>query len=297
VTEAGPVVRASAVVVATNSPINDRLVVHTKIAAYLTYVIGACVPRGAVPRALYWDNADPYHYVRLQFGTSGRGEDVLIVGGEDRKTGQGDDADARYARLEWWARQRVPALGAVEARWSGQYLQSIDGLAFIGCDPAGAPNVYIATGDSGMGMTHGTIAGILLSDLICGRENPWAGLYDPARKTAGAAGEFLRKSFNTAGQYLDWVSPGEVGSVDEIGPGKGAVVRRGLVKVAAYRDERGVLHEFLAVCWHLGCIVRWNGSEQTWDCPCHGSRYDRYGRVISGPSTGDLVRWDGRGAS
>jgi glycine/D-amino acid oxidase-like deaminating enzyme/nitrite reductase/ring-hydroxylating ferredoxin subunit len=297
VTAAGPVVRASAVVVTTNSPINDRLVVHNKIAAYLSYVIGARVPRGAVPRALYWDTADPYHYVRLESETPERGDDVLIVGGEDHKTGQAGDADARYARLESWARERVPTLGAVEARWSGQFLQSIDGLAFIGRDPAGAPNVYIATGDSGMGMTHGTIAGILLSDLIHGRENPWAGLYDPARKTVGAAGVFVRENLNLASQYLDWMSAGEVSSVNEIGPGQGAVIRRGLVKVAVYRDEQGRLHEYLAVCWHLGCLVRWNGSERTWDCPCHGSRYDRYGQVISGPSTGDLVPWDGADAS
>jgi glycine/D-amino acid oxidase-like deaminating enzyme/nitrite reductase/ring-hydroxylating ferredoxin subunit len=292
-TELGPTVSARSVVVATNSPINDRMVLHTKQGAYLTYVIGVRTPPGASARALFWDTADPYHYVRLQSGTQGRGGDLLIVGGEDHKSGQAEDADARYARLESWIRERIPALGAVEFRWSGEVFETIDGLGFIGPDPGGLHEVYIATGDSGMGMTHGTIAGMLLTDLICGRENPWARLYDPRRTPLGTAREYLRENLNVAGQYLDWITPGEVDSVDRIGPDQGAIVRRGLVKVAAYRDESGQLHERLAVCRHLGCIVRWNPSERTWDCPCHGSRYDRYGRVINGPAKEDLPQWDG----
>jgi Rieske Fe-S protein len=140
-----------------------------------------------------------------------------------------------------------------------------------------------------MGITHGTIAGIVLTDLILGRQNRWATLYDPSRKTLRAAGNYAREALNMAGQYVvDWLSGGEVESIDEIPHGNGAVLRRGLSKVAVYRDEYGRAHEMSAVCPHLGCIVHWNAAEHTWDCPCHGSRFDRLGKAINGPTNADL---------
>lgn len=291
-TSSGHSVTAGAVVVATNTPVNDLVAIHTKQAPYLTYVIGAMVPRGAVAMGLYWDTLDPYHYVRLQSlsgsGDEPGGEDVLIVGGEDHKTGQAEDQTERHAPLEQWARERFPMMRDVRFRWSGQVMETIDGLAFIGRNPLDRPNVFIATGDSGMGMTHGTIAGILLTDLILGRDNPWATLYDPSRKTLGALGEFAKENLNVAKQYGDWLTGGDVESADKIAPGTGAILRRGLSKVAVYRDEHGLLHERTAVCPHLGCIVQWNQAEATWDCPCHGSRFDRFGTVLNGPANRDL---------
>jgi glycine/D-amino acid oxidase-like deaminating enzyme/nitrite reductase/ring-hydroxylating ferredoxin subunit len=298
-TSDGHVVTASAVVVATNTPVNDRLVIHTKQAPYITYVIGARVPRGSVSKALYWDTPDPYHYARIQSGPfeetggeKGKGKtgdyDILIVGGEDHKTGQADDANKRYAWLERWTRTRFPMIESIDFRWSGQVMEPIDGLAFIGRNPLDEPNVFIATGDSGNGMTHGTIAGILLTDLIMGRENEWATLYDPSRITLRAAMEFAKENLNVAAQYTDLVTPGDIDSTDEVKPGDGAVLRRGISKVAVYRDEQGALHERSAVCVHLGCIVDWNSEEKTWDCPCHGSRYDAYGKVVQGPANSDL---------
>jgi glycine/D-amino acid oxidase-like deaminating enzyme/nitrite reductase/ring-hydroxylating ferredoxin subunit len=287
-TETAHAVTAEHVVVATNAPFHHRFALHTKQAAYRTYVVGMRVRRGAVPAALYWDTADPYHYVRLQRGIADGGDDVLIVGGEDHKTGQADDEDERHGRLERWARERFGDLGTVEYRWSGQVMETMDGLAFIGRSPGREPNVYVATGDSGMGMTHGTIAGLLLADLIAGRENAWATVYDPSRKTLGAARDWLSENVNVAAQYADLVTPGEVSSVDEIPRGSGAVIRRGLQKVAAYRADDGSLHERSAVCTHLGCIVRWNRVEKTWDCPCHGSRFDPRGRMRNGPAARDL---------
>jgi Rieske Fe-S protein len=167
-------------------------------------------------------------------------------------------------------------------------METIDGLAFIGRNPGDDEHVYIATGDSGMGMTHGTIAGILLTDLITGRENPWAELYDPSRKSVKALGEFAKENLNVAAQYLDWMTGGDVSSPDQVAPGSGAVIRRGLHKVAIYREPDGRLHERSATCPHLGCVVHWNGGEKTWDCPCHGSRFDALGRVICGPANADL---------
>lgn len=301
----GPlVVTADAVVVATNSPVNDVLVIHTKQAPYMTYVIGARVPRGSVAKALYWDTQDPYHYVRLQSvspGASsavehhGNGQseyEILIVGGEDHKTGQADDSHAPYARLEAWARQRFPAIEQVEFTWSGQVMETIDGLAFIGRNPLDEKNVYIITGDSGMGMTHGTIAGLLLTDLILDRENPWETLYDPSRKTLQAASTFVSEILNVAVQYTDWLTPGDVEADSDVPNDSGAVLRRGMTKVAAYRDENGTLHQCSAICNHLGCIVDWNSTEKTWDCPCHGSRFNKLGEVISGPANQNLTPID-----
>lgn len=288
-TRTGARVNCRHIVVATNSPVNDRFVLHSKQAAYRSYVIGARVRKGAVPKGLYWDTADPYHYVRLAPAETPKYE-ILIVGGEDHKTGQEDDAEKRYKALESWARERFPSMEEVAYRWSGQVMEPIDAMAFIGKNPADASNVYVVTGDSGHGMTHGTIAGLLITDLILERENPWAKLYDPSRKRLGSAWEFAKEGASIAAQFVDYVTPGDVSTVDKIEPGSGAVVRSGLSKLAVFRDSDGKLHECSAVCSHLGCIVHWNHEERSWDCPCHGSRFDPYGKVINGPALEPLAR-------
>lgn len=285
VTESGASVRCNHVVVATNSPINNWVTIHTKQEPYRTYVIGILMPKGSMPPVLLWDTLDPYHYVRTQ-PLSDR-HDVLIVGGEDHRTGQAHDTDARFDCLEEWARNIFPSLGHVEFRWSGQVMEPVDGVAFIGRNP-GSNNVFIVTGDSGQGMTHGTIAGILIRDLIDGCDTAWAGLYDPSRKTLKAAGEFARFNLNVAKQYLGVVTAGESRDAETIPHETGVVLRRGVQKVAAYCDANGEVHEFSAVCPHLGCIVDWNDTEKTWDCPCHGSRFSTDGAVINGPANTGL---------
>ncbi len=286
-------VTASAVIAATNAPILGLQTIHAKQAAYLSYVIGARVPAGAVPPGLYWDTEDPYHYVRVQRGATPAASEILIVGGEDHKTGQADDSEKRYRALEEWARARFPMIEAVEFRWSGQVMNSLDGLAFIGRASDDDPDVYLVTGDTGMGMTHGTIAGLLLRDLVLGRDNPWRALYDPSRLILRTLPALVRENANVAVQYADWLTPAEVSSVEEIPPGQGAVLRRGLSKIAAYRDPEGRLHERSAVCPHMACIVAWNRAETTWDCPCHGSRFDALGRVINGPANTNLAAAEG----
>ncbi len=294
-TASGHTITASSIVVATNSPFNDLVAIHTKQAPYHTYAIGARVAVDAVTTALYWDTEDPYHYVRLQRttnrelgGDNDDAVDILIVGGEDHKAGQAQDAEARFGRLESWMRELIPAAGPVEFRWSGQVMEPVDGLAFIGRNPLDADNVYIITGDSGMGMTHGTIGAMLLTDLIQERPNPWEELYDPARVRTGAAVEWVKENLNVALQYKDWLTRGDVTSIDQITPGHGAVVVESGRKIAVYRDERGEIHRRSAVCPHLGCIVAWNPAASTWDCPCHGSRFDKLGAVINGPSPANL---------
>jgi glycine/D-amino acid oxidase-like deaminating enzyme len=286
-TAAGPVVTAEAVVVATNTPVNYVVSLHTKQAAYRTYVVALRIRRDALRVGLYWDVEQPFHYVRLVRTTDPAG-DLLLVGGEDHKTGQHlDAADGAHARLETWARAHFGGLGAVEASWSGQVMESIDGLGFIGRTET-HPNVFVVTGDSGNGLTHGTIASLLVTDQLQGRINPWSELYDPGRLPLRALSEFARENANVVVQLGDWVWPSAVHDVRAIAPGSGAVVHRGLSRIAVYRDHVGVVHERSAVCPHLRCVVRWNKVESTWDCPCHGSRFDPYGAVLNGPANTDL---------
>jgi len=293
----GFAVLADQIVVATNSPINDIVTMHTKQAAYRTYVVAGKVAKGNLPYALWWDTGDqnskwitlPYHYVRLEEYDDQY--DLLIVGGEDHKTGQADDEgipeEDRYSRLEEWARKHFPGIESVEYRWSGQVLEPVDSLAFIGKNP-GDDNIYIITGDSGNGMTHGTLGAIIITDLITGVVNRYEKIYDPSRITLKTATDFVHENKNVAAQYLDWFRPGDIKEAEALRAGDGGIVSTGLTKTAVYRDEQQQLHAFSAVCPHLGCIVQWNADEKSFDCPCHGSRFTCDGKVINGPATSDL---------
>ena len=296
-TTSGFQVEAASIVVATNVPINDRYTIHTKQAPYTTYVIGLEMPPDTLAPALFWDTAEeagmegqigpaPYHYARLSKPENA--PEVLIVGGEDHKSGQASDFEARFARLERWARVHFPAAGKVSYRWSGQVMEPSDGLAYIGRNPADEPNVYIATGDSGHGMTHGTIAGMLITDLINRGESRWSRLYDPARKPVRAYAEYAKENLNVVAQFADYISPAQFASENEIMPGQGGIIRHGIKKLAVFRDETGALHEFSAICPHMKCIVKWNAVEKSWDCPCHGSKFDCLGKVLIGPATANL---------
>ncbi|HEV7990208.1 MAG TPA: FAD-dependent oxidoreductase [Gemmatimonadaceae bacterium] len=286
--QGGLTVAADDVVVCTNSPISDMVVTHAKMAPYRTFVVAFAVPKGSVYDALYWDTPDPYHYVRLQPIDHAR--DALIVGGEDHKTAHEDDAGERFSCLEEWTRARWPVVQERIAQWSGQVLETNDYLAFIGKNPDGAEHVWIATGDSGMGMTHGTIAGLLLPTLLDGRAHPWAKEFDPKRITLHGRelGELAKENVDVAVQFGDYVTPGQVSDVDSIPRGEGRVIRRGAHKIAAFKDDAGVVHERSAACTHMRCIVDWNTAEKSWDCPCHGSRFDPYGKVLNGPALADL---------
>ncbi len=297
-TERGPTITARAVVVATNSPVNDLAVIHTKQVAWQTYVVVARVPRGSVARAIFWDTEDPYHYVRLASDPGNSDADFLIVGGEDHRTGQDDEPEARWTKLETWMRGVFPTAGPIVNRWSGEVLEPVDGLAFIGRNPLDDEHVYIVTGDSGNGMTHGVIAGRVITDLIEGRDNRWADLYDPRRRSLRTTGTYIRENLIIAREYGAWFAKGDVADASEIPRGEGAILRRGLNLFAVYVDERGTAHESSAACPHMGCVVRWNGAERSWDCPCHGSRFDALGQVTHGPAISGLKKGaDVRGGS
>ncbi|HEX5778933.1 MAG TPA: FAD-dependent oxidoreductase [Xanthobacteraceae bacterium] len=283
VAESGSV-SAPFAVVATNSPINDRTAIHTKQAPYRTYAIAAKIDRGTVPDALFWDTLDPYHYVRFQPGEQ---SDLIVIGGEDHKSAEANDGEARVRRLETWARDYFPQMGEVTHRWSGQVQEPIDGVAFIGLNP-GSECVFVVTGDSGQGMTHGVLAGLLIGDMIRGHENEWSELYEPDRAMPKSPLTYVSENLTALKGLGEFLMPGEVDSVDEIKPGEGAIIRDGLKKIAAFRDEDGTLYRKSAACTHLGCQLQWNSFERCWDCACHGSHFAGDGSVLNAPAISPL---------
>lgn len=285
-TQRGVQVNCGAIVVAANVPFNDRITLHTKMAAYRTFVVGLELEAERLDHSLFWDTEDPYHYVRTCHDASGNG--IVLVGGEDSRTGQNLDDIGQFQRLRQWASERLGIDARARFYWSGQVLEAHDGVAYIGPNPGDEKNIFVVTGDCGNGLTHGTIAGMLLRDLIMGQENAWAELYDPARVNLRTLSTFVSETALSTAPYADWVRTGDVSSVQEIPAGEGAVIRDGMSKIAVYKDPHQHTHYFSAVCPHLNGIVRWNSMEKTWDCPCHGSRFDRMGNVINGPAATGL---------
>jgi glycine/D-amino acid oxidase-like deaminating enzyme/nitrite reductase/ring-hydroxylating ferredoxin subunit len=291
-TENGFRIGAGSIVVATNTPVNNRFVIHSKQSAYRSYVVAARIPKGSIENSLYWDTRDPkdpagsYHYVRLH--PLDDEEDWLIVGGEDHKTGQEEDGTKRFERLEEWTGKHFPAARNFEYRWSGQIMEPIDGIAYAGKNPLDADNIFVATGDSGNGMTQGNVSARLIADMIVKRKNDWVSLYDPSRKTPAAIQEYLKENLNVAVQYSDFLKKGDIVQIQDLMPGEGAILKEGLEALAVYCDEEQRIHSFSAICPHLKCCVSWNATERTFDCPCHGSRFTSLGEVINGPSVSNL---------
>jgi Rieske Fe-S protein len=296
-TDSGFSIKANHVVIATNSPVNDLFLIHTKQSANRTYAIGARVRKGSIPKYLWWDTGDqelsdqPYHYARIQ--NLDEQYDLLIAGGEDHPVGNTREdnvpEEKRFAAIERWVNQYF-TIEDVVYRWSGQITEPIDGLAYIGRNPIDSDNVYIVTGDSGNGLTHGTIAGMLIPDIILKKKNKWEKLYSPSRfKIFSAAGDFLRNNLQVMMEYFrDIPTREEIAKLGKLETDEGVVAEIDGEKVAAFRDPEGQLHLVSAVCTHLQCIVRWNDEEKRWDCPCHGSRFTVDGKVINGPANTDL---------
>lgn len=280
-TDSGNAVYCEYLVFATNTPVNHTIAVHTKESAYRSYVIGLEIPKGSFPKILLWDTLSPYHYVRIQ---EEKDRDVLIVGGEDHRVGQCERGRNPFNRLDAWVKRKLGIDAKMIYKWSGQIIETVDGLAYIGRSPM-SKKIFEVSGDSGHGITHGTIASIIIPDLIMNKGNIWEDLYSPSRITLSAISTYVKENIQGATQNLDWFSPGEVESVAQISKGEGAIIREGVSKIAAYKDTNGKIHKCSAVCPHLGALVRWNSTEKTWDCPFHGSRFSEKGEVINGPST------------
>jgi glycine/D-amino acid oxidase-like deaminating enzyme/nitrite reductase/ring-hydroxylating ferredoxin subunit len=283
---AGAVVTAKDVVIASGSPFTNRLVLQLKESQYRTFVICVALPANEMEEALYWDTNDPYHYVRPVASPSAHSQYVLI-GGEDHMTGQKSAPKEAFLRLREWTSKRFGDHEVIY-EWSGQVIETIDGLAFIGKNPL-QDHVYVHTGTSGNGLTYGAIAGIMLPALILGEKSPWEKIYRPSRKTIKAGCRFVKEACGMSKGFADWLKPQMV-DVDKLEPHQGAVVRHGLTFQAVYKETNGTLTRMSAICPHLGGVVRFNSLEQTWDCPCHGSRFSAHGEVINGPASSGLKK-------
>lgn len=280
-TDAGEL-RAAQVLVLTHVPVANRVAIHTKIAAYRSYAIAGKAPDPEFPPGLFWDLSDPYHYIRRQDMVDGR---YVIIGGEDHKTGKKENTLESYRALEAYARTHFPGFEA-SVRWSGQIMEPVDGLPFIGRN-TGSTHVYVATGFSGNGITYGTLAAMSLADAVLGIRSPWTDLYDATRvKPVAQSRQYLTENVDFPTHMVtDRFAKGDVKQYQEIPMGEGRLVREQGRMLAVYRDPRGTFHVRSAVCPHLGCHVRWNKAERSWDCPCHGSRFDIEGAVLNGPAT------------
>lgn len=287
----GSVIIADSVILATNVPIHRRFIPHDALAPYRSYVIGIPVLKDSIPYAQYSDTEDPYHYVRLVSNNRLEYEldskfDCLLVGGEDHRVAEVDDSDKRFARLFTWARNLFPLIQELSFKWSAQTIETFDGMPMLGRSPHSSKNIFIITGDSGTGMTHATLGGIITSDLILNREDKgMAEFFSPARMRTKSMKRWISENSSSISQYRDWLTPGEVTKEEEIKPGTGAIIRDGLSKHAIYRAVDGNCTRLCAVCPHLKAIVRWNPVEDTWDCPAHGSRFTKEGKIINGPAT------------
>ncbi|MFY0565076.1 FAD-dependent oxidoreductase [Archangium lansingense] len=271
------------VVEATTTPLN-RVFLHTKLYPYRTYSVAGRL-EGPLEAGLYYDSQEPYHYIRTQ---RVEGVDYVIVGGEDHKVGTEEDTDRHYAALEEYTRRRFPVT-QLEYRWSGQVIEPADGLAYIGRN-SNSRHVWVATGFSGTGMTFGTLAGMILTDLILERQNPYAALYDATRvKPKAGAKDFIQENAEVAFRFVaDRLAKPDGHDLSEVPPGEGRILEVDGKKVAVFREESGAVHAVSPVCTHLGCHVHWNKGERSWDCPCHGARYSPTGEVLNGPAVKGL---------
>lgn len=279
-------VTARRVVLATGFPILDRIGYFARMHPKRSYVLGIRLA-GDPPEGMYYRSSDNYRSVRSHRDADG---ELLLVGGENHKTGQGGSTAERYRRLERWARERFP-VDEVAYRWSTQDYKPVDKVPFVG-RVGGAENVLVATGFRGWGMTNGVAAGTLLAKLVAGEEPPERDLFDPLRFTPKtSAGSALTENADAMSQFAtDWARSLLSPDLEALEPGEGRVVRRGGKPVACSRDDDGELHATSAVCTHMYCVVEWNDAEGSWDCPCHGSRFDPDGDVLEGPATDDLPR-------
>jgi glycine/D-amino acid oxidase-like deaminating enzyme/nitrite reductase/ring-hydroxylating ferredoxin subunit len=284
-------VRCADIVIATHNPLAgiagsmSAALFQTKLALYTSYVIAGRVARGSVPDALFWDTADPYKYLRLDPQVD---HELVIFGGEDHKTGQQSDTNACYVRLEQALLKKLPDISLTH-RWSGQVIETPDGLPYIG---KMTDHQYAATGFAGNGMTFGTLAAMMIADAIQGRQNPWTDLFDPGR-TAIRRGlwDYLKENADYPYYMMRGrLAGGEMRSLRSLKPGHGSVIEKDGTRLAAYRRPDGSLSLCSAICTHMGCMVGWNEAERTWDCPCHGSRFTPEGDVISGPAETPLER-------
>jgi len=291
VTARGFKIRCQYLMIATHTPLLGKTglvkgtLFQSKLALYTSYVLGATLPHGLVPEGLYWDTTDPYFYLRID---AREGEDYAIFGGEDTKTGQAADTNAKFESLKSRLEKLFPQ-AKIQDRWQGQVIETNDGLPFIG---ESAGNQFVATGFCGNGFTLGPLSAIIARDRYLGRKNPWYELFAVNRKKFhGGTWHYIRENLDYPYYLLrDRLGHADGDSLDELEKGEGKILKLDGKKTAVHRDANGNLTCLSPICTHMGCIVRWNKTDQTWDCPCHGSRFYPDGRVFSGPAESGLEK-------
>ena len=281
----GGTIRCDQVVLATNYPILDRGLFFPRVHPKRSYCLAGPVDAATAPEGMYI-STEPTRSIRT---TPFEDRRLLIVGGEGHTVGQDYDTDDHYRELESWAFERF-ALTDVHYRWSSQDGTTVDEIPYVGSLRRGSDRLYTATGFAKWGMTNGTCAATVISDAILQRDNRWAALFDPHRVTVReSAAKFVEENAKVALHWVrDRVIHPQRGVFDDLAPGEASVRQAGLKNLAGYRDDDGELHVVSAVCTHLACIVSWNKAEQSWDCPCHGSRFDFDSHVLQGPAVKDL---------
>ena len=279
--------KAKNILYCTHLPPNIN-VFNFRCAPYRSYVMAVRLKSGKYPDALVYDMQEPYHYIRSHTIDQ---QQLLIVGGLDHKTGH-EDPEKAFGELEKYIRKYYN-ISSIKYKWSSQYYVPVDGLPYIGQMPLAADGIYCATGFNGNGMMLGTISGKILADLVSGRESDYIKIFSPSRiKPVDGFSEFVKENADVAYHFVaDRLAIHSTDSIKRIKPGTGKVIEIDGKKIAAYRDESGEVHALNPVCTHAACIVNWNGGEKSWDCPCHGARYDIDGKVITGPATMDLQNY------
>jgi glycine/D-amino acid oxidase-like deaminating enzyme/nitrite reductase/ring-hydroxylating ferredoxin subunit len=280
-------ITARRVIVASHYPFLDRGGFFARLSPQRSYCIGAHV-NGPLPSAMYISADSPTRSIRT---APVDGQEILIVGGEGHKTGQGGDVAERYERLEAWTREHFDVVD-IPWRWSAQDPMPEDRMPFAGTITPGDERILFASGFQKWGMTNGPAMAMVLVDRILGRENPWADVVTPWRFKPLAGGpKLIKENVNVAAHFFgDRLAGTDAASLDELAPGDGAIVRVDGERVAAFRDDDGTVHAVSPICTHLYCTVKWNSGERSWDCPCHGSRFAPDGTVLEGPATDDLAR-------
>lgn len=281
-------IKAVKLVYATHIPPGINLL-HFRCAPYRSYVLGVKLSNDNYPTDLTYDAKDPYHYYRTQ---EVNGQPYMIVGGDDHKTGHCNPEES-FNSLENYVLKYYPD-ASIEFKWSAQYYVPADGLPYIGKLPGFDDDVFVATGFSGNGITLGSISGRILRDLVLGQQNTYADLFAPSRiKPVAGFTEFVKENADVVYRFVaDRLSAKDITSLNEIPLGGGAVVEYNDEKLAIHKDSSGQIHALSPVCTHAQCIVNWNNSEKSWDCPCHGARYDINGEVLTGPANRALQKVD-----
>lgn len=301
VTTEGGKIKAEYSVMATHTPLGIN-VLQSLAAPYRSYVVAAKLKSGT-PNGNFWDVESPHHAISSHPSSPGSTDlDLLMVAGSHHKTGQPENIDENspktfeeetdhYKALEEYL-HKYHDVDHITHRWSAQHYKPADSVPYIGKSPFHSEKSFVATGFFADGLVYGTVAGMLLPDLVNKKENSWTEVYDPTRFTPfKSAKEFIKENVNETLQYLkDLPGISDVSEFSEVKEGEGKIMEIGGEKYGVYRDTDGQVHVVSAVCTHMACIVEWNDAEKTWDCPCHGSRFTHNGNYIEGPALSDLPK-------